>query len=130
MEAYKAFSEMNQHDLHAYIYANNKPGGPETALVVVPISQKHVIVATAKQTLSCPNICEKWGLLLKIFGIFPQKNAISIGPLLLFVLGLGCRVRRFNLFVDMPNMCTVQRGSMEAKALNFVLHTVGSEHHQ
>ena len=27
-------------------------------------------------------------------------------------------------------MCTVQCGSMEAKALSFVLHTVGSERHQ
>ena len=26
-------------------------------------------------------------------------------------------------------MCTVQCGSMEAKALSFVLHVVGSEHH-
>ena len=107
MEAYKAFSEMNQHDLHAYIYVNNKPGGPETTLLVVPISQKHVIVARARQTLSCPNICKKWGLLLKIFGIFPQKNAISIGPLLLFVLlGLGCRVRRFNISRVLPSKST------------------------
>ena len=27
-------------------------------------------------------------------------------------------------------MCSVERGSMEAKALSFVLQTAGSEHHQ
>ena len=27
-------------------------------------------------------------------------------------------------------MCAVQCGSIEAKALSFVLHTAGSEHHQ
>ena len=34
-----------------------------------------------------------------------------------------------NEIVFSSSMCTVQCGSMEAKALSFVLHVVGSEHH-
>ena len=32
--------------------------------------------------------------------------------------------------MKLPCMCTLQCGSMEAKALNLVLHTAGSKHHQ
>ena len=32
--------------------------------------------------------------------------------------------------MKLSSVCAVPRGSMEAKALSFVLHTVGSEHHQ
>ena len=36
----------------------------------------------------------------------------------------------FSFGANLIMMCTVQCGSMEAKALSFVLHTAGSEHHQ
>ncbi len=61
---------------------------PGNCASVAPISKKHVVVATAKQALSCPNICKKWGLLLKSFGIFPQKMLFLSAscPLLLFAV--------------------------------------------
>ena len=83
---------------------------PGNCASVAPISKKHVVVATAKQALSCPNICKKWGLLLKSFWIFPQKMLFLSAscPLLLFAVrelsGAVQHLKRLafqvNIFVD------------------------------